>query len=174
MSAGPMGSYDKTLSENVRRVLRQIWDPIGLGEELPEDEYDSYVPELIPLVQSAKVFEAEIAAHLSRIASETMGQYLHPVRATRTARALLGLREADQRNSDDLFKQAVSPDGLHFLWVFQRRDGLYAYEHATLRHENDENGAYSWWADAGQGRSGLFDSAEAAERDARGSIEWMR
>lgn len=169
-----MASNDNRLREHVRRALRDTWDPIGLGEELPDDEYDSYVPGLIPLVRGLTAFEAEIAAHLLRIEADMMCLSPDPARATRTARALLGLREADQRNSDLLVKQVVSPDGLRCLWVLLRRDGFYTYEHAVLQHENDENGAWSWWTDAGQGPAGLFASAEAAERDARGAIDWMR
>lgn len=174
MSDQTTTSHDNTLSEHMRRVLRYIWDPIGLGAELPDDEYDSYVPGLIALVRSLTAFEAEIAAHLSRIEAEMMGLSPDPARATRAARALLGLREAHWRNSDALATQTVSPDGMRCLWVFQRPDGLCNYEHAVLRHEVDENGPWSWWADAGQGRSGLFATAEAAEHDARGMIEWMR
>lgn len=169
-----MASNDKRLCEHIRRILRDTWDPIGLGEELRDDEYDSYAPGLIPLVRGLAAFEAEIAAHLLRIEADMMCLSPDPERATRTARALLGLREADQRSSDVLVKQTLSPDGLHCLWVLLRRDGLYTYEHAVLQHEDDENGAWSWWADAGQGPSGLFAFADAAERDAHGSIEWIR
>jgi len=169
-----MASSDKRLFEHIRRVLRDTWDPIGLGKELPDDEYDIYVPDLIAFVRGLTAFETEIAGHLLRTETEIMCVPADPAKATRTARALLGLREMHQRSPDVLCKQAVSPEGMHCLWVLQRQDGLYTYEHAVLRHENDENGAWSWWADAGQGPSGLFASAEAAERDARGSIEWMR
>lgn len=174
MIAHAMTSNDDRFCEHVRCVLRDIWDPIGLGEHLPDDEYDSYIPDLIPLVRGLTADEAEIAAHLLRIEAGCMCLSPDPAGATRAARALLGLREADRRNFDVLSKQVVSSDGLRCLWVMQRRDGLFAYEHAVLRHENDENGVWSWWADAGQGPSGLFASAEAAERDARGSIDWMR
>jgi hypothetical protein len=174
MSSQATTSQGTDLSDHVRRVLRQIWDPIGLGAELPEDEYDSYAPGLVALVRDLTAFEAKIAAHLCRIEAEMMGLSPKPARATRAARALLGLREVCTRHSAALVTQVVSPDGLHCLWVLQRPDGFCIYEHAMLRHEDDENGAWSWWADAGQGRSGLFASAEAAEHDARGSIGWMR
>lgn len=168
-------TLDNSLSDHTRRVLCHVWDPIGLGADLPADEYDSYVTDLIALMRDLTAFEAEITAHLLRIETEMMSLHPAPERATRAARALLGLREVYTRNSSDaLVTQNVSPDGLRCLWVFQRPDGLYTYEHAVLRHENDENGAWSWWTDAGEGRAGIFASAEAADQDARSSINWMR
>lgn len=172
MSDEPTKSSDNSLSQHMRQVLRHIWNPIGFDAELPDDEYDSYVPDLLPLIRNSTVFEAEIAAHLSRIETEMMCLSPKPTRVVRAARALLGLREAFIRdNSETLVKQTVSADGLRFFWLFQRSDGLYRYEHAVLRHENDENGLYSWWTDAGEGRSGLFSSTEEAERDTRSSID---
>lgn len=165
---------DEGLPVHVARVLRRIWDPIDLGRWGPEDEYDSYVPGVIALVQDTTVFETGIVAHLQRIETMAMGLAPTPVHATRAARALLGLREASKRSPALLVAQAISLDGLHCLWVFRRSDGFYAYEHATLRHEVDENGSCSWWADAGEGRSGLFATAEAAEQEARGAIGWLR
>ncbi len=168
-------SLDNGLSEHARRILCHVWDPIGLGAALPDDEYDSYLPDVIKLVRDLAAFEAEIAAHLLKIETEMMSLPPGPERAIRAARALLGLRDVYTRNgATSLVKQCVSPDGRRCLLVFQRPDVLYTYEHMALQHENDENGAWSWWADAGEGVPGLFASAEAAEEDARGSIDWMR
>ena len=72
-----------------------------------------------------------------------------------------------------LVGQWPSLDGLRCLWVIETRDGLYAYEEGILRHEDDENGRWSWWADAGLRRSGLFGTAEAAEQEARALTGWL-
>lgn len=55
-------------------VLRQEWDPIGRGqiEDLPADEYDSYAPHVVSLVQAGADDEA-IADYLSQLESETIG-----------------------------------------------------------------------------------------------------
>jgi hypothetical protein len=31
------------IQESIRRILRHDWNPIGFGDVLPEDEYDSYI-----------------------------------------------------------------------------------------------------------------------------------
>ena len=31
------------IQDSIRQILRRDWDPIGLGDLLPEDEYDSYI-----------------------------------------------------------------------------------------------------------------------------------
>lgn len=174
MSEQTVATDDGALAEQVRRVLRDIWDPIGLGADGPADEYDSYVPGLIAPVQGTRASEPEIIAHLLRIEVEMMGLAPAIAPATRAARALLGLREAWTRLPNILVSQAMSPDASHCLWVFRRPDGLMSYEQAVLRHEEDVNGAWSWWVDAGQGRSGLFATIEAAEHDARSVIDWLR
>ncbi|MCJ2047853.1 hypothetical protein MKK58_25430 [Methylobacterium sp. J-078] len=162
------------LATHVGRVLRRIWDPIDLGGWGPEDEYDSYVPGLVALTCDHVVFEEVLIAHLGRIEVEQMCMSLTPAKRTRAARALLGLRHAHMQGFGRLVEQWSSLDGLRCLWVIETRDGLYAYEEGILQHEDDENGRYSWWADAGLGRSGLFDTVEAAEREAHAVTGWLR
>ncbi len=31
------------IQDSIRQVLRRDWNPIGVGDEWPEDEYDSYI-----------------------------------------------------------------------------------------------------------------------------------
>lgn len=85
MSDQTTSTRDDAFSEHVRRVLRHVWDPIGVGAELPDDEYDSYLPGVVALVRSLSAFEAEIAAHLSWIETGMMGLSPEPARVTRAA-----------------------------------------------------------------------------------------
>lgn len=82
------------LALHVGRVLRQFWDPIGLGDEGPADEYDSYVPEVVALMRDPAVFEEALVTYLERIEAEEMCLSRPPDKRTRAARALLGLRHA--------------------------------------------------------------------------------
>jgi hypothetical protein len=62
--------------EEVRRVLRR-WDPIGVipdpeSPEGPIDEYDSYAPGVLKMLQGgADVFK--LSRHLSQLATGSMG-----------------------------------------------------------------------------------------------------
>ncbi len=166
---------DDRLAAHVGRVLRWIWDPIDLGADGPEDEYDAYLPGLVALTRDTSAFEDALVAHLARIEVEATQLSLPPAKRTRAARALLGLRNAHlSAHSGRLVAQWSSPDGLRCIWIFERPGGLYAYEEGALRQEDDENGRWSWWSDAGLGRSGLFDTAAAAGRDACTAIAWLR
>ena len=55
-------------------ALRRDWDPIGNGqiEDLPPDEYDSYAPRVVSLIESGADDEA-IAAHLRRLEVDMIG-----------------------------------------------------------------------------------------------------
>ena len=57
----------------VQSVLREHWDPIGVGK-IPEayDEYDSYAPQIAKLLRQG-VSEEALTAHLLKIETETMG-----------------------------------------------------------------------------------------------------
>ncbi len=166
MTFEPKNAGNEHLLELIRHILFEIWNPIGLQEERLRDEYDRYAWGLVRLVLSQNAFEDEIAEYLLHIEVEEMGLPPAPPRALRAARALLGLREAVQEKERILQKQVVSSDGQRCLWIWKRPDGFYVYERVILRNENDENGAWSWWTRPDQTQSGLYESAEAAERDA--------
>jgi hypothetical protein len=165
---------DDGLALHVERVLRSVWDPIGLGPRGPADEYDAYVPDLIALTRNTAMFEDALVVHLEQIEVETMRLSLPPAKRTRAARALLGLRDAHLRGAGRLVEQWCSPDGLCCAWVFETPGGLYTYGEGILRHEDDENGPCSRWDAAGLVQSGLFDTAEAAGREAHSVIGWLR
>jgi hypothetical protein len=57
----------------VRRILLERWDPIGV-KGIPEavDEYDSYIPGVVALLQQT-ADPLRVAAYLERIAQERMG-----------------------------------------------------------------------------------------------------
>lgn len=62
--------------EQVRKVAAVLrrWDPIGIlpGEDGPGDEYDSYAPHIVSLVQRGDSF-AQLVIHLHHLRTETMG-----------------------------------------------------------------------------------------------------
>jgi hypothetical protein len=57
----------------VEGVLRR-WDPIGVqpGRFAPEDEYDSYAPHIVSLVEGGCSADA-LVAHLEHLTTDTMG-----------------------------------------------------------------------------------------------------
>jgi hypothetical protein len=57
----------------VEQVLRR-WDPIGVqpGTMAPADEYDSYAPHMVSMVEGGCTVE-ELASHLGDLSSKTMG-----------------------------------------------------------------------------------------------------
>jgi hypothetical protein len=57
----------------VEEVLRR-WDPIGVqpGTFAPADEYDSYAPHIVSMVEHGCTME-ELAGHLERLSAESMG-----------------------------------------------------------------------------------------------------
>jgi hypothetical protein len=69
--------HRSSLKPEIRRVslaLREHWDPIGLGgvPELPVDEYDSYAPRVLRLLQM-EVDDSVIAEHLASLEAREMG-----------------------------------------------------------------------------------------------------
>jgi hypothetical protein len=75
----------------VRRILMERWDPIGVkGIPGAHDEYDSYIPGVIGLLQQT-TDPVRVAAHLSHIAHEQMGQSLDHARSEATALELVSL-----------------------------------------------------------------------------------
>jgi hypothetical protein len=67
---------DKTESRRIRTeirdVLLQVWDPIGVRDEPnAQDEYDSYVPGIFELLTAGASDEC-LGKHLLRIVNEQM------------------------------------------------------------------------------------------------------
>ena len=63
----------------VADALRRHWDPIGLGAMpgLPADEYDSYAPEVLGMIERADP-DASIAEHLGNLEAEDIGLERRP------------------------------------------------------------------------------------------------
>jgi hypothetical protein len=77
----------------VARVLRDEWDPIGLGQmpDLPADEYESYAPVVVGMIEHGAT-DMEIAIHLMGLERDEIGlpprspeELIDVARALRTA-----------------------------------------------------------------------------------------
>ncbi|MCH8252377.1 MAG: hypothetical protein IID36_08005 [Planctomycetes bacterium] len=65
--------YDKRLWREISIVLFRDWDPIGVSDMgAPSDEYDSYIGGVYRLVTGGAE-PIELARHLLRIETETLG-----------------------------------------------------------------------------------------------------
>ena len=76
-----MSSHDnKSLKKDAMAKIRLVeeilrrWDPIGVqpGTFAPADEYDSYAPHIVSMVQRGCTME-ELARHLEQLSEVTMG-----------------------------------------------------------------------------------------------------
>ncbi|MFT3886138.1 MAG: hypothetical protein QM724_12140 [Flavobacteriales bacterium] len=65
---------EDSLYIKVDRLLWEDWDPIGVNDYAPPDEYRMYVPGIVELLQRGASVEA-IAAHLSEITTMRMEIY---------------------------------------------------------------------------------------------------
>jgi len=80
------------LFSDVRDVLWDNWDPIGMGREyLPADEYDSYIEPICSILVDPKATPSDLIAYLSWAES---GMNLAPDlrRIKRAADCLLAMR----------------------------------------------------------------------------------
>ena len=78
----------RDLFEAVAVILWEDWDPIGAA--VPADEYDTYVPDVVHLLQNACRRETLIE-HLSRTADEAMACAIPKLHLERAADKLLAL-----------------------------------------------------------------------------------
>ena len=62
----------KGLNQLVDEILWNDWDPIGVNDVAPRDEYMDYVPEICSLVIQNKSID-DIADRLYKIETETIG-----------------------------------------------------------------------------------------------------
>lgn len=75
----------------IQSVLMESWDPIGVkGVAAARDEYDSYIPEIMRLIER-RVSVADLAKYLSEIATVEMGLTDVEHRDRTTAEQLLEL-----------------------------------------------------------------------------------
>ena len=82
------GISGRDLFEAVAGILWEDWDPIGAA--VPADEYDSYVPEIVRLLQ-AFASRKRLVDHLDRTAREAMGCVVPQKHLMRAADRLLAL-----------------------------------------------------------------------------------
>ncbi|WP_197274474.1 hypothetical protein [Novosphingobium sp. AAP83] len=76
----------------VKSVLHWAWDPIGVrGVEEARDEYDSYAPNVLELLERSSP-EDEVAAYLGWVEVERLGLPHHPDRNADVAALLMELR----------------------------------------------------------------------------------
>jgi len=64
------------------------WDPIGLGNLAPPDEYDAYAPHIASLVAEGTT-ELHLAQHLSSVQTEQMGVTATPAVNTQVAKRII-------------------------------------------------------------------------------------
>ncbi len=77
--------------DQVRAVLREIWDPIGVADMAgPRDEYDAYIDGIRQLLINGATVP-DLTAHLVGIEQDQMGLRPDPAIARRAGEALLAL-----------------------------------------------------------------------------------
>jgi hypothetical protein len=91
----------RALRSEIRAVasaLRMVWDPIGGGvdEGLPADEYNSYAPVIVGMLERGDSDRA-IAEHLRELETERMGLGARPLA---TLEAIAGQLRAAARAVD--------------------------------------------------------------------------
>ena len=67
-----MTREQKEIFKSVDEILWNEWDPIGVNDVAPRDEYQSYVPEIFSLLIQNRT-DKEIADRLYKIETETIG-----------------------------------------------------------------------------------------------------
>ena len=92
------GRTSNERAAQVRAILMRDWDPIGLNREAETaDEYDSYIPDTVALVEDPLVGRDAIFDHLHDLAARHMGMPESDEltrRCNEAADALLSLRES--------------------------------------------------------------------------------
>lgn len=68
-----MNKEQKEIYRAADDIFWNDWDPIGVNDIAPRDEYQSYVPEIFSMLIHNKT-ENEIADRLYKIETETMGE----------------------------------------------------------------------------------------------------
>lgn len=81
-------AHDFLLFKRIDDILWFDWDPIGVNDIAPRDEYQSYVPEIFRLLKS-NVDKKEIADRLFRLETETMGMVGNMKRCLKIADEIL-------------------------------------------------------------------------------------
>ena len=80
----------KEIEESIRRILFDVWDPVGVNDIAPLDEYDSYIGGVYRLLASGATQET-VAAHLKQLEIDYMELAANPARRNIVASKLLRL-----------------------------------------------------------------------------------
>lgn len=73
----PREQRAKDIMKDIHDVLWNDWDPIGINDVAPEDEYDSYIGGIYRLLAS-KCTKDKLINHLLQIELDKMGLRLKP------------------------------------------------------------------------------------------------
>jgi hypothetical protein len=84
----------KADTDAIRSVLMSEWNPIGV--DVPDDEYDSYIPLIYRMIQEHKSVD-QLSLALSDIESERMGLQANQQRNRRVADLLLKVVQSNPR-----------------------------------------------------------------------------
>lgn len=121
MSGRRYGAY-----QWIRRSLRKDWDPIGLGNEGPDDEYDSYALRLFGrLLHGASI--AEGAAFLATVEVSSLGLPERPLSNVEMAAKAHTIVSELKRHED--LEEAV------LEWMTPKQREAFAALGKLLRHE---------------------------------------
>ncbi len=91
----------RRLYQAVREVLFKEWDPIGVCEHAPKDEYDAYVPAVCSLLMQG-ADAVKIAGQLTDWATNAMGlSQVDEAHSRRIAHRLLNLAEPCEADGED-------------------------------------------------------------------------
>lgn len=78
------------VQQTIREVLFNEWDPIGVNDIAPTNEYDAYIGGIYRLLESGTDSEI-LAAHLRKLELEQMGCPTNDVHRKKIAERLLRL-----------------------------------------------------------------------------------
>jgi hypothetical protein len=79
---------DEDRIERVRAVLFEDWDPVGCAPFLPRDEYDSYIPSIVQLLENHCTAD-ELEAHLIDLEKHWFGEEQEGEKARLAAKNLI-------------------------------------------------------------------------------------
>jgi hypothetical protein len=88
----------ENLYKSVDKILWNDWDPIGVNDIAPRDEYQSYVPEIFSLLVKNRT-DKEIAYRLCEIETETIGVIGNREQCLKIAKKLIEEKNKTHHNS---------------------------------------------------------------------------
>lgn len=84
----------RDIQDRISKILFEDWNPVGLKDDLPSDEYDRYVGGVYRLLVSGASCE-QVAEHLAELERDSFGR--PEATATRNLAAARRLCELDVR-----------------------------------------------------------------------------